>query len=317
LTQSQNPSAANGAERRPLDVGVHAQMSTRLRVANLIAITLPVVGVVTAMAFLWGSGFSWVHLGMLLGMYVLTAFGVTVGFHRLLTHRSFETNAAVKFILAVLGSMAVEGPVLRWVATHRCHHQHSDGQEDPHSPHGQGSGLCNMLRGLWHAHMGWLFKRDIPHVGRYVADFKKDRLVRLVHRLFPLWVLIGLLIPTALAGVLTGTWMGAFLGFVWGGLARVFFVHHVTWSVNSVCHVWGKQPFRCHDQSRNNALLGILTLGEGWHNNHHAFPTSARHGLRWWEFDASYLLIRVLAVLGLAWNVKVPGAERVAAKRSA
>jgi stearoyl-CoA desaturase (delta-9 desaturase) len=292
-------------------------MPTRLRIANLIAIMLPAVGLVTAMAFLWGSGFSWVYLGMFLGMYVLTAFGVTVGFHRLLTHRSFETNAAVKFILAVLGSMAVEGPVLRWVATHRCHHQHSDGQEDPHSPHGHGNGFRNMLRGLWHAHMGWLLSRDMPNVARYVADFKQDRLVRMVHRFFPLWVLIGLLIPAAVAGALTGTWLGAFLGFTWGGLARVFFVHHVTWSVNSVCHVWGRQPFRCHDQSRNNTLFGILAFGEGWHNNHHAFPTSARHGLRWWEFDASYVLIRVLALLGLAWNVKVPGVERLAAKRAA
>ncbi len=304
--------------RLPTESGVQPHMSLRLRVANLTAIWLPFAGLIAAIALLWGPGFGWVPLGMLLGMYVLTIIGVGVGFHRLLTHRSFETHGVVKFILTVLGSMAVEGAVLQWVATHRCHHQHSDRPDDPHSPHTQshGQGFRNLLRGLWHAHMGWLLKPEVPHLARYVADFDKDRLVRVVHRLFPLWVLIGLIIPTALAGVLTGTWTGAALGFIWGGLARIFLVHHVTWSINSVCHIWGTQPFRTHDHSRNNALFGILAFGEGWHNNHHAFPSSARHGLRWWEIDASYLLIRVLVLLRLAWNVKLPGAERVAAKQN-
>ncbi len=284
--------------------------SAGVRVATFLAVLLPFLGLFAAAALLWGRGVDWPHLAVFFGMYVLTGGGITVGFHRLFTHRSFETSRLVQFILGVLGSMAVQGPLLRWVAFHRRHHQHSDGRYDPHSPHCYGRGVFGVLRGLGHAHVGWLFASEPPNLSHYVRDLRQSAVLRAVSVLFPLWVVAGLLIPTLAGGLLLGSWTGALLGFVWGGLVRIFFVHHVTWSVNSVCHLWGRQPYRGGDQSRNNFLFGILALGEGWHNNHHAFPTSARHGLRWWQIDASYWFIRALALVGLAWNVKLPAAAR-------
>ena len=294
-------------------------MSLAVRVVNLLAVVLPFAGLVVALVLRPGHHFSWVYIGLLLGMYLLTVLGITVGFHRLFTHRAFETNRAVKAVLAVLGSMAVEGPLLKWVALHRRHHQHSDDHDDPHSPHahGGGGGVTGVLRGLWHAHVGWLFEPDPAGWNRYVGDLSRDRLLRRISALFPLWVVIGLLVPAALGGLLTGTWSGVLYGFIWGGMARIFLVHHVTWSINSVCHLWGSRPFQSGDQSRNNFLMGVLALGEGWHNNHHAFPTSARHGLRWWQIDVSYWVIRALALLGLAQKVRVPAASAIMAKRAA
>jgi stearoyl-CoA desaturase (delta-9 desaturase) len=290
--------------------------SAATRAANLVGILAPFVGFLAAMHYLWGIGFSWTMLALLLGMYLLTAIGVTIGYHRYFTHKSFDTNIVVKVILGVLGSMAVQGSILQWCATHRSHHQHSDREDDPHSPNTFGSGVVDMLRGVAHAHFAWLLVRRRPNLARYVPDLMSDRVVRWVSALFPLWVVLGLLVPAGIAWAITGSWVGAVLGFVWGGLARVFLVHHVTWSVNSVCHIWGAQPFQSHDHSRNNPIVGYLALGEGWHNNHHAFPASARHGLRWWEFDASYLIIRLMALCGLAYNVRVPSRERIEAKRS-
>jgi stearoyl-CoA desaturase (Delta-9 desaturase) len=266
---------------------------------------------------LWGWGFGWVDLGLLAGMYALSAVGITVGFHRLFTHKSFETHGVVRFVLAALGSMAVQGSVLRWVAQHRRHHQHSDTEHDPHSPHRYGSGLLGRVRGFFHAHVGWAFLPDPAGVDRYVADLRKSAAMRVASALFPLWIVLGLVVPAVVGGLVTGTWAGALFGLVWGGLVRVFLVHHVTWSVNSAGHLWGTRPFKSDDHSRNNLLLGVLALGEGWHNSHHAFPTSARHGLRWWQPDASYYLIRLLALLGLAWNVKLPSAEAQARARRA
>jgi len=287
-----------------------------MRVASLLAVIVPFLGLVAAVVFLWGWGFSWVDLGLLLGMYILTAVGITVGYHRLFTHRAFETTPVVQFLLGALGSMAVEGPLLKWVAMHRRHHQHSDKPDDPHSPHHQGKGLLGLLRGAWHAHLGWVFDRDPPNLDRYVKDLRLSGLLRMVSRLFPVWVAVGLLLPAVLGGLLTGTWTGALFGLLWGGLVRIFLVHHVTWSINSVCHLWGRRPYRSNDQSRNNFVFGVLGLGEGWHNTHHAFPTSARHGLRWWQIDASYGFIRALALLGLAWNVKVAEKQAQAAQRT-
>jgi stearoyl-CoA desaturase (delta-9 desaturase) len=287
-----------------------------MRVASLLAVIVPFLGLVAAVVFLWGWGFSWVDLGLLLGMYILTAVGITVGYHRLFTHRAFETTPVVQLLLGAIGSMAVEGPLLKWVAMHRRHHQHSDKPDDPHSPHHQGKGLLGLLRGAWHAHLGWVFDRDPPNLDRYVKDLRQSGLLRMVSRLFPVWVAVGLLLPAVLGGLLTGTWTGALFGLLWGGLVRIFLVHHVTWSINSVCHLWGRRPYRSNDQSRNNFVFGVLGLGEGWHNTHHAFPTSARHGLRWWQVDASYGFIRALALLGLAWNVKVPEKQAQAAQRT-
>lgn len=285
------------------------------RAIILAVVLLPFAGLVACIVLLWGVAFSWVYLFLMLGMYLATIVGVGVGYHRLFTHCGFKTSKPVAAILAALGSMAVQGPVINWVAMHRMHHQHSDGEDDPHSPHAHGGGIWGLARGLWHAHMGWLFHDTPDGVTRYVKDLRNDRLIVWVSRLFPLWVVLGLLIPTLLGGLLTMSWSGALLGFLWGGLARVFLVHHVTWSVNSVCHLWGSRPYKSHDESRNNLLLGILALGEGWHNNHHAFPTSARHGLHWWQIDVSYWIIRAMAMVRLAHDVRIPAPERIIAKR--
>jgi stearoyl-CoA desaturase (delta-9 desaturase) len=291
------------------------RVSPGIYVMNLIAVVLPLAGLAAAIVLLWGRGFSWIYLGLMAGMFVLTGLGITVGYHRLFTHRAFDAHGAVKAALVIFGSMAVQGPLIKWVAVHRRHHQHSDEHDDPHSPRLHGDSPWGMIRGLCHAHIGWFFEADIPGIRRYAADLERDTLLRRVSALFPLWAALGLLLPAALGGLITMTWTGVLLGFLWGGLARLCLVHHVTWSINSVCHLWGTRPYRSHDHSRNNVVFGILGLGEGWHNNHHAFPTSARHGLRWWQLDGSYWLIRSLESLGLAWNVRVPDAADLASKR--
>lgn len=280
-----------------------------MRLVTLVVIIVPLLGVIAVPFSLWGWGFGWTDLGLLLGMYVLTALGITVGFHRLFVHRSFETYMWVKVIWAILGSMAVQGPMLKWVAMHRRHHQHSDTLHDPHSPHSHGGGILGLLWGFWHAHIGWFFDADPPGLDRYVEDLRASRALRVTSFLFPVWIVLGLVIPAVLGGVITLSWAGVWTGLIWGGLVRVFLVHHVTWSVNSACHLWGFRPYRSGDESRNNFVFGILAMGEGWHNTHHAFPTSARHGLRWWQADVSYWVIRALALVGLAWNVKLPTAE--------
>ncbi len=271
-----------------------------------IGVALPFAGLVAAVALLWGWGLTWVDVGLLVGLYLLTGLGITVGFHRLLVHRSFETYTFIKFVLAALGSMAVQGAVMKWVANHRRHHQHSDTEADPHSPHRYGRGVLAWLRGFWHAHIGWVFLPEPPRLSRYVSDLHRSRTLIAVDKLFLGWVGLGLLIPAVLGGWLTESWIGVVRGLLWGGLVRVFFVHHVTWSVNSIGHLWGSRPHDSNDQSRNNYILGILAFGEGWHNSHHAFPTSAHHGLKWWQPDLSYFVIRLLAILGLAWNVRLP-----------
>jgi stearoyl-CoA desaturase (Delta-9 desaturase) len=293
---------------------------TAARLVNLGAVLVPIGALVAAIVLSWGSAFDWVQFWIMVGMAVATSFGVTIGFHRLVTHRAFGAPAPVRYIFAVLGSMAVEGPVIRWAATHRLHHQHSDDHLDPHSPHtdtrgARGPGVLATLRGVFHAHVGWLFDPPIQGLDRYDKDLRADPVLCAVDRQFVLWVAAGLLLPALLGGLITLSFTGALLGFLWGGLVRVLFVHHTTWSVNSVCHLWGFRPFDCGDHSRNNPIVGVLGLGEGWHNNHHAFPTSARHGLRWWELDLSYLLIRAMSLVGLAREIRIPPRERVAAKR--
>jgi stearoyl-CoA desaturase (delta-9 desaturase) len=270
--------------------------------------------VITAIVLLWGRGFSVLQLILMLGMYLLSVLGITVGYHRLFTHRAFDAPRAVKVVLVILGSMAVEGPLMKWDAMHRRHHQHSDHHDDPHSPHLHGEGFWGVIKGLWHAHVGWLFLPDAPGLDTYVADLRSDRVLRSVSGLFALWVTLGLALPTILGGLITMTWMGALLGLIWGGLARIFLVHHVTWSINSVCHLWGSRPFDSDDQSRNNFIFGVLALGEGWHNNHHAFPTSARHGLRWWQIDVSYWVIRGMEMVGLASKVRLPAPQALAVR---
>lgn len=287
------------------------------RTVTLAVILLPVAGLIAAIIYAWGWGVGWSEVLLMLGMYIATGLGITIGFHRLFTHRSFTTGPVVTTILGVLGSMAFEGPLLRWVAFHRCHHQHSDNEQDPHSPHHHGEGVRGVLRGFFNAHVGWMLLRS-QHEGtidRYIVDFKKNRLVTWISRAFLLWSFVSLLLPAAIGGLIAMNWTGVLLGVLWGGLVRILVVHHITWSVNSVCHLWGSRPYESHDLSRNNAIVGVLAFGEGWHNNHHAFPTSARHGLAWWQFDLSYIIIRGLAAVGLAQNVRLPSPGRIRSKR--
>jgi stearoyl-CoA desaturase (delta-9 desaturase) len=308
------PPAINGLDAEVFeteDDGTFAE-----RTATMLVVTLPMLGVVAAIALLWGVAFNWIYLAIMVGMYLLTGLGITIGFHRYFTHKSFDTSRPVVAFLGVAGSMAVQGALLDWAATHRRHHQHSDNKHDPHSPHTHGGGVKGVLKGAWHAHVGWFLKQRPGRDRRYVVDLAKDPMISKISSLFLLWALLGLLLPAAIGGLITMSWMGALLGFLWGGLVRVFLVHHVTWSVNSVCHLWGSRPFRSHDHSRNNPIFGILALGEGWHNNHHAFPTSARHGLGWWQFDISYVIIKSLSLVGIVRNVRVPSRERIESKRA-
>jgi stearoyl-CoA desaturase (delta-9 desaturase) len=283
-----------------------------------LAVVLPFLGCFVAAALLWQWGFmGWLYLAMLIGGWLITGTGITVGFHRLLTHRSFDTYHWVKLYWMAAGALSVEGSPLIWCAVHRRHHELSDQPGDPHSPHLHGEGIWNMLRGLWFAHTGWLFTGywTKPELQRYVPDLLADPALVACDRLYYLWVIVSLSVPTLIGGLVTWSWQGALLGLVWGGLVRIFITHHITWSINSICHVFGRKEYDVGDDSRNNWLCGLFGLGEGWHNTHHAFPTSARHGLAWWQFDFSWIVIRTMELTGLAWNVRLPGEKAMEAKR--
>jgi stearoyl-CoA desaturase (Delta-9 desaturase) len=250
-------------------------------------------------------------------LYVLTGLGVTVGFHRLFTHRSFKTGPVLRAVLAILGSAAIEGPVISWVADHRKHHAFSDAPGDPHSPHvDHGVGLGGTLRGLVHAHIGWLFVHDQRGArDRYAPDLMADPVMRFVDRWFYVWAVGGVAAAFGLGFLLGGTWEAALTAALWGGAIRLMLLHHVTFSINSICHVFGRRRFTTPDESRNVFWLSLITFGESWHNNHHAFPTSARHGMSRWELDPSALVIRGLARVGLAWDVVSVDPERQTRKQ--
>ena len=276
-------------------------MSRSTRLGNLLGVSAPFAGFLAAVVLLWNRAVDLTDLALLAGMYVVTILGITVGFHRLLTHRSFRTHKPTEYVLAVLGTMAVQGSVIDWVADHRKHHAHTDREGDPHSPHvGHGHGL----RGLWHAHTGWLFETHAQaDRERYARELVEDRGMQRIASVYHLIMLAGLAIPFGLGWLLHGTFEGAVRGLVWGGLVRTFFGHHVTWSINSVCHFFGRRRFDVADHSTNVAWLALPSMGEAWHHNHHAFPRSAAHGLRWWEVDPSALVIRAMEKAGLAWDV--------------
>jgi stearoyl-CoA desaturase (Delta-9 desaturase) len=289
-------------------------MTRTEKTVNLGAVIVPFVATLGAVLLLWDSWVSPVDLGIAAAMYLVTAVGITVGFHRLLTHRSFQTAKPLEYLFAVLGSMAVQGPVIAWVADHRKHHAHTDEEGDPHSPHvGHGGGMRGVLAGLWHAHAGWLTStQGRADWKRYAADLYEDQGMRAINRRFVTILFAGLAIP-ALAGYLaSGTLAGAATGLLWGGLVRVFFVHHVTWSVNSVCHFLGSRRFDTDDRSTNVFWLALPSLGESWHHNHHAFPRSATHGLKRWEVDPSAAIIAAMEKVGLARNVVRISPERQA-----
>jgi stearoyl-CoA desaturase (Delta-9 desaturase) len=286
------------------------------QVANVVVTVVPLLLLGVAAWLAWGGALHWPDLVVLAITYLLTGLGVTVGFHRLFTHRSFKTSPPLRALLAVLGSAAIEGPVIEWVSNHRKHHRFSDQPGDPHSPHvDHGSGWRGALSGLYHAHLGWIFSgNDLASEERYAKDLLSDPLVRFIDRTFVLWVLAGLALPFCLGWALTGTLVGGLTGLLWGGAVRIFFLHHATFSINSLCHFFGRREFVTHDESRNLLWLALPTLGEAWHNNHHAFPTSARHGLRWWQLDPSGWLIAGLERTGLVWDVVRIAPERQLAK---
>jgi stearoyl-CoA desaturase (delta-9 desaturase) len=276
------------------------------RVASGVVTAVPPMMLAVGMWFGWaGNVLNWKDILVLVISYVLIGTGVTVGFHRLLTHRSFKTSRLLRAGFAALGSAAAEGPVIDWVATHRKHHQFSDVAGDPHSPHvGHGSGWRGAMRGLLHAHIGWVFTdMEVADERRYAKDLLADPMIRFVDRTFVLWVLAGLGFAFGLGVALTGTVVGGLTALLWGGAARIFLLHHATFSINSLCHFFGRRDYETNDQSRNLAWLAIPTWGEAWHNNHHAFPTSYRHGLRRWQIDPSAAVIRMLELVGLAWDV--------------
>lgn len=293
---------------------VHSER--RDRIITGVVTALPVISLAFVVWQLWDSFLGWNDIFVFLVMYALTGIGVTVGFHRLFTHRAFRTTPAVRGLFAILGSAAIEGPVISWVADHRKHHAFSDQEGDPHSPHvGHGSGWGGAVRGLLHAHVGWLFIHT--HRGRrtrYTPDLLKDPVVSWVDRTFLLWALGGLAMAFGLGVLFGGRLRDGVTGLLWGGAVRMLILHHVTYSINSLCHFFGRRRFATSDESRNLAWLAPLSLGEAWHNNHHAFPTAAGHGMERWQIDPSALVIRGLERLGLAWDVVWTSPEQRATK---
>lgn len=280
----------------------------------LAIVVIPLLGLIAAVVLAFQHGIGAIEIGLLLSMYLLTITGITVGFHRLFSHNSFAAHTAVRVALAILGSMAAQGSLTYWVSNHRRHHQYTEQPGDPHSPYCDGKTRLGHLRGFWHSHMGWTFNHEITNTTVFAQDLIRDPVMSKINRLYYLWVLLGLVIPTVLGGLLIGTWAGAVSGFLWGGLVRLFFSYHAVNGIDSITHLYGTRPFESHDQSVNNVLWGIIVLGEGWHNNHHTFPNSAMIGLEWWQIDIGGWSIRALEKLGLVWDVKVPSRSMMNAK---
>jgi stearoyl-CoA desaturase (Delta-9 desaturase) len=274
-------------------------------------VAVPMLALVAAVPLAWGWGVTWPDLVLLALFHTLTVLGVTVGFHRHLTHKAFKARPWLRVTLAILGSLAVQGNVLNWVADHRRHHAFSDRDGDPHSPWLYGRSALGVARGFLHAHLTWLFDRDETNHRRFVPDLLADLAIRRVSRAFGLWVAVSLLLPAALGGLVTLSWTGALTGFFWGGLVRLAVANHVTWSINSICHMVGERPFRSRDHSRNFWPLAVLSMGESWHNLHHADPTCARHGVLPGQIDVSARLIRWLELLGWAYDVRWPTPQRL------
>ena len=283
----------------------------------LATLLVPFVGSIVAIGLLGLLPIGSVEIGLLVSLYALTFVGITVGFHRYFAHRAFETQPAIKILLVILGSMAAQGPLINWVATHRRHHKYSEQPEDPHSPYIHEGEKLSWLHGLWHSHVGWMLNSKITNSTRFAKDLLQDSTIVKLNRLYLVWVLLGLAIPTVLGGWLTWTWLGAVKGFLWGGLVRLFLVHHFSWTIGSIAHIWGNRTFNTPDQSKNNIWLSIPNFGEAWHNNHHAFPQSAMFGLKWWQIDLGGYVIRTLEFAGLVWEVKTPTAAMIKAKNNA
>ncbi|MER7004219.1 acyl-CoA desaturase [Dactylosporangium sp. NPDC000555] len=281
-------------------------------VAVYAFVIIPFLALLAAVPIAWGWGLAWLDVILAAAFYTVTCLGATVGFHRYFTHGAFKAKRALRIGLAVAGSMAVQGPILHWVADHRRHHAFSDKEGDPHSPWLFGTSPAALVRGFWHAHLGWVLERDLTNQERFAPDLLTDRDIRLVHRLFGPLTIVTLAAPALLGGLISWSWQGAVTAFFWAGLVRVTALHHVTWSVNSVCHMIGARPFAARDRSANFWPLALLSMGESWHNLHHADPTCARHGVLPGQVDVSARAIWLFEKAGWAWDVRWPTPQRLA-----
>jgi stearoyl-CoA desaturase (delta-9 desaturase) len=280
-----------------------------------VFVIVPFLALAAVVPAVWGWGLSWTDVSLFVGFYFLTLLGVTVGYHRHFTHGSYKASTPLRVALAAIGGMAIQGPVVQWVADHRRHHAFADREGDPHSPWRYGAGAKNLAKGMFHAHMGWLFDRRQTNADRYAPDLVKDTAVRRTSRLFVVWAFLSLALPAVIGGLVADSWAGAWSAFFWAGLVRVALLHHVTWSINSVCHLVGNRPFTSRDRATNFWPLAILSGGESWHNLHHADPTCARHGVLRGQIDISARIIWMFEKLGWARDVKWPDPVRLAAKR--
>ena len=280
-----------------------------------ITIFVPFLFVLLGGVFLWGQSVSIIDISLCIGMYSFTMLGITMGFHRLFTHRSFKCGNGLKLALGIAGSMAAQGPIYFWVASHRHHHKHSDQTNDPHSPNNYEGNILVGFKEFWHSHVGWMLTNNKPiNYIRLVPDLIRDRFIFRINKLYFVWVFAGLFLPGLIGGLLTFSWYGMLTGIFWGGFLRMFLVHHSTWTINSLCHIFGSESYVSNDKSKNNFICAILTFGEGWHNNHHAFQNSARQGLKWWQIDFTYNLIKLMAILRLAWDINLPEPEMLEKK---
>ncbi|MEM9926792.1 MAG: acyl-CoA desaturase [Cyanobacteria bacterium P01_D01_bin.50] len=308
----------NKSNQRPKITVTNSYLQKRQQRFALIHHTFLIsfVGLIIAIGFAGHLEVGKVEIGLLVGMYSLTSVGITVGVHRYFTHKTFKTNLVIKIILAILGSMAAEDTLIKWVSDHRRHHQYTEQPGDTHSPHIYKGQKFAFVRGLWYSQIGWIFKGELTNSALFAKDILQDPVIFKVNQLYLLWVIIGLAIPTFLGGVFYGSLKGAWQGFLWGGIIRIFLKNHMVLALNSIGHLYGSRPFNTPDKSTNNIWLVIPTLGEGWHNNHHAFPNSAKSGLEWWQLDPGYWIIRFMEVLGLVWDVKYPTVEMIKAKKA-
>jgi len=323
----QNPLTANGPFKRDLaaehltavpSIAVSAGRKKQ-QIITAVLVVAPLLGVLVAALGLVSPRITLLDVILAIGFYAVSGHGLTAGFHRMLTHRSFKAARWVKIALAVAGSLGMEGSVISWVANHRRHHAYTDKKGDPHSPYEYGDGTWNQVRGALHALVGWLFQAQPTEEARWAPDLVKDKDLALISRIFPLLGVVSLGLPMLIGWAVTRTWIGALGGLIWGGLIRVFVLHHSTFSVNSVCHLWGRRPFvtRKDDRSTNFAPLAVLAMGENWHNLHHSFPTLARHGVDRHQLDSTARLIRILQRFGAVWDVKWPVADILDPHRSA
>jgi stearoyl-CoA desaturase (delta-9 desaturase) len=287
------------------------------QLALTLFIAIPFAAVVAAIPVAWGWGLSGRDAVIALAMYAITGHGVTVGFHRHFTHHAFKAPGWLRAVLAICGMMAVEGPVIRWVADHRKHHRYSDRDGDPHSPWRYGHGISALTKGFAYAHLTWLFDEEQTSQERFAPDLCKDPTIRRLSRAFPTWVVLSMLLPPLVGGLWSWSWPGALTAFFWGSLVRVAVVHHVTFAINSVCHITGSAPFKTKDESRNVWWLALPSMGESWHNFHHAEPTSARHGVGRFEIDTSANIIRALERLHWVRDVRWPDPTNIARRRLA